>query len=210
MGDFNAKIRKQTNMSEVAIGSFGINGRNERGQTLIDFLHNQKLYVMNSFFQKKLHRRWTWVNPNGRTKNEIDFFITTRKRFVTDVTVLNKFGIGSDHRAVRATVRINASNERQKMIRKKQQIKWETPEDIDAYNTFLTESLNTNQSLDINIINKEITGTILKAQQKYCKRDGDKEEKISKNIKDLIRQRRLLVEQQKEDTSEIRTLNRRK
>ncbi|XP_057667257.1 craniofacial development protein 2-like [Diorhabda carinulata] len=123
MGDFNAKIGKQTDMSEVAIGSFGIVGRNERGQTLIDFLHNQKLYVMNSFFQKKLHRRWTWVNPNGRTKNEIDFFITTRKRFVTDVTVLNKFGIGSDHRAVRATVRINARNERQKMIRKKQQIK---------------------------------------------------------------------------------------
>ncbi|XP_057654761.1 uncharacterized protein LOC130893016 [Diorhabda carinulata] len=123
MGDFNAKIGKQTDMSEVAIGSFGIDGRNERGQTLIDFLHNQKLYVMNSFFQKKLHIQWTWVNPNGRTKNEIDFFITTRKRFVTDVTVLNKFGIGSDHRAVRATVRINARNERQKMIRKKQQIK---------------------------------------------------------------------------------------
>ncbi|XP_056633464.1 uncharacterized protein LOC130443041 [Diorhabda sublineata] len=162
---------------------------------------------MNSFFQKKLHRRWTWVSPNGRTKNEIDFFITTRKRFVTDVTVLNKFGIGSDHRAVRITVRINARNERQKMIRKKQQIKWETPEDIDAYNTFLTKSLNTNQSLDINILNEEITGTILKAQQKYCKRDGDKEEKISKNTKDLIRQRKLLVEQQKEDTSEIRTLN---
>jgi len=37
---------------------------------------------------------------------------------VQDVTVLNKFSIGSDHRAVRAKIVMNTRKERSKLIRK--------------------------------------------------------------------------------------------
>jgi len=52
---------------------------------------------MNSFFQKKKYRRWTWKSLNGRTRNEIDYFIADRKYILRDINVLNKFAITSDH-----------------------------------------------------------------------------------------------------------------
>ncbi|PZC74016.1 hypothetical protein B5X24_HaOG208430 [Helicoverpa armigera] len=36
--------------------------------------------MMNSFFQKPPHRKWTWLSPDGFTRNEIDFFMTDKKR----------------------------------------------------------------------------------------------------------------------------------
>lgn len=36
--------------------------------------------------------------PEWLAKNEIDFIITDKKHIVKDVTVLNKFVTGSDHR----------------------------------------------------------------------------------------------------------------
>lgn len=48
--------------------------------------------------------------------NEIDFFRTGRKRNITNVTVLNRFGLASDHRAVRGTVKIHLRNERTKLL----------------------------------------------------------------------------------------------
>lgn len=55
-------------------------------------------------------RRW-------ETKNEIDLLITRRQRSVTDVTVLNRFGVVSDQTAVRQIVWINLKNERTKSLR---------------------------------------------------------------------------------------------
>ncbi len=53
---------------------------------------------MNTQFQKKAGRRWTWRSPDGNTKNEIDYIMTDKPSMVTDVTVINRVNIGSDHR----------------------------------------------------------------------------------------------------------------
>ena len=53
---------------------------------------------MNTMFQKKARRRWTWKSPNGVSKTEIDYLLTNRPDIVTDVTVINQVNIGSDHR----------------------------------------------------------------------------------------------------------------
>ena len=55
---------------------------------------------MNTQFQKKAGRRWTWRSPDGNTKNEIDYIMTDKPSMVTDVTVLNRVNIGSDPRMV--------------------------------------------------------------------------------------------------------------
>ena len=55
---------------------------------------------MNTQFQKKAGRRWTWRSPDGNTKNEIDYIMTDKPGMVTDVTVINRVNIGSDHRMV--------------------------------------------------------------------------------------------------------------
>jgi len=52
-------------------------------------------------------------------KNKIDFFITARKKYITNIIIFIKFSVRSDHRAVRRTVKINIKNMRAKMIRAK-------------------------------------------------------------------------------------------
>lgn len=62
---------------------------------------------MNTFFKKKHQRKWTWRSSEGRVKNEIDFIMTDKKRIFRDVSVINRFNIGSDHRMVRGTLNNN-------------------------------------------------------------------------------------------------------
>ena len=65
---------------------------------------------MNTQFQKKAGRRWTWRSPDGNTiltKNEIDYIMTDKPSTATDVTVINRVNIGSDHRMVMSSVTLN-------------------------------------------------------------------------------------------------------
>src|ERR1700744_4933074 len=77
---------------------------------------------MNSFFTGKIQRKWTWASADGITKNEIDFVITNRKFTVQNVTVLNNFTTGSDHRMVRAKVLLNTRFQRSKLVKKSDMI----------------------------------------------------------------------------------------
>ncbi|XP_030747668.1 craniofacial development protein 2-like [Sitophilus oryzae] len=86
--DFNAKLGTKLDPSETPLGNFGSPGRNDRGDILLNFLLEKNLFQMNSFFHKKPHCRWTWKSPDGRTKNEIDYFITDKRYIFSDVTVL--------------------------------------------------------------------------------------------------------------------------
>ena len=63
--------------------------------------------IMNTQFQKKAGRRWTWRSPDGNTKNEIDYIMTDKPSMVTDVTVINHVNIGSDHRMVMGSIKLN-------------------------------------------------------------------------------------------------------
>ncbi len=71
---------------------------------------------MNTQFQKKAGRRWTWRSPDGNTKNEIDYIMTDKPSMVTDVTVLNRVNIGSDHRMVMGYITLNTRAERRKLL----------------------------------------------------------------------------------------------
>lgn len=88
-GYFNAKVGLRTDNSETALGCFGSEGRNYRSDTLLGFLLQKRLFLMDSFFRKKIYRRWTWQSRDSRTKNEIDYIMTDYKNTVQDVSVLN-------------------------------------------------------------------------------------------------------------------------
>jgi len=116
MGDFNAKVASnQSNDSFVE--TFRHGKRNERGDRLVEFAEINNLCIMNSFFKKNKSRKWTWRGPNGTT-NEIDFILANKARLFQDISVLNKFKTGSDHRLVRGCIKINAKVERWKLMKK--------------------------------------------------------------------------------------------
>ena len=127
MGEFNAKVGGQTNTSERATGCFGLGQRSERGDT------------MNTQFQKKAGRRWTWRSPSRNTKNEVDYIMTDKPSMVIDVTVIN---IGSDHMMVMGSITLNTRTERRKLLNKNTRTRVDTQMIGTKKNTFQLELKN--------------------------------------------------------------------
>ncbi|KAK6762618.1 hypothetical protein RB195_023370 [Necator americanus] len=111
VGDFNAKLGKATE-KEYRIGRFGLGDRNENGNRLAGLLSVARLFHGNSLFMKKDHRRWTWESPNGATRAEIDHILTNRRWCLLDVSVVPSFCSGSDHRLLRAKIRLSHTMEK--------------------------------------------------------------------------------------------------
>ena len=119
MGDFNAQIGKRTNPMETATGKCGLELRNERGDTMVEWATPGKYKIMNTVFQKKAGRRWMWKRTNGVTEIEIDYILTNRPDIVTDVTVISLVNIGSDHRLVMNNIKLDVEVEKKKMMTKR-------------------------------------------------------------------------------------------
>ena len=66
---------------------------------------------------------WTWESPDGKTRNQIDFILTSERNMSKDCGVITKVDIGSDHRMVRAKIVINTRLERIRWSRRKRPIK---------------------------------------------------------------------------------------
>ena len=115
MGDFNAAVRKQQDISEEKLGKFSYSTRNERGNRILEFCEQNSLYVMNTTFKKRAERKWTWKSPDWSTKKEYDLILPSRRQPVNDVHTLTCFNAGSDHRMVRSKVMLNLRKERQSL-----------------------------------------------------------------------------------------------
>ena len=114
MGDFNGKVGKRVD-EEDAVGEFGSGERNERGERVVEFATAQNLKIMNTCFQKSFHRKWTWRSPNGKVFNVIDYILTDKPSLITNVTTINRANIGSDHRMLLCTMKIDTKYERNKL-----------------------------------------------------------------------------------------------
>lgn len=82
---------------------YGYGVRNQRGQRLIDFTLENKIAIINTFFNKKPKHRWTWRLPNGDNKNEIDFIISNKPNMIQNIEVLN-INYSSVHCPIRETI----------------------------------------------------------------------------------------------------------
>ena len=107
------RIGKITNHMETATGKSGFELRNERDDNLIGWATSRKYKIMNTMFQKKAGKSWTWKRPNGVTKTEIDYIITNRTYIITDVTFNNQVNIGSDNIMIMSNIKLDVDVERQ-------------------------------------------------------------------------------------------------
>ena len=109
LGDFNAKIGKETAQDEKETkGTHCLGSRNDRGQMLLDFCLENKLVVGNSLFQQHPRRLFTWTSPDGNTKNQIDY-ILIQNRWRSSLSNAKTYpgaDCGSDHELLVATIRI--------------------------------------------------------------------------------------------------------
>ena len=173
MGDSNAKVGGQTHTTEMATGCFGLGQRNDRGDTLVEWATSNKFKIMNTQVQKKAGRRWTWRRPDGNTNHEIDYIMTEKPSMVTDVTVINRINIESDHRIVMGSVTLNTKAERRKLLNKNTQTRVDTQRIGTKKNTFQLEVKNKFTALeerdDIDSLHMNMTEMIQQSAMSIAK-----------------------------------------
>ncbi|KAI8430992.1 hypothetical protein MSG28_001085 [Choristoneura fumiferana] len=106
MGDFNAQVGAKQCKEEYVLGNFGQGKRSPHGELLVEFLLQHNLTLLNSLYIKNQKNKWTWISPDGNTKNEIDYMTTNFPKAFTDTAVVTKFNFNTNHRMVRSNIRI--------------------------------------------------------------------------------------------------------
>ena len=208
IGDFNAKMGKRTDDTETSLGKFGLGNRNERGETLLSFLLEKNLFQMNSFFYKKDHRRWTWRSPDGKTKNEIDFMITDKKQIFRNVTVLNQFSTGSDHRMLKASIETDLGKERYRMTKKKPRCTWTDPRSINTFEEHINTILENKKGADqnVNTLNNIIIEAIEESQKIHCQEKSNNK-RLSPETQALMEERRKMQSDKSKEHHQLREIN---
>jgi len=115
VGDFNAKVGADSTNNEVC-GRYGLGTANERGERLLDFCHDQGLYIANTAFKHHDRRRYTWQTPGGGYRNQIDY-ILVKKRWMTCITNARAYpgpDCGSDHNMVSANIKLKIKKDTKK------------------------------------------------------------------------------------------------
>ena len=107
MGDFNAKVGEVAD-TECEIGPYGLGERNESGDMLALFCQANEMNVTNTYFQQPLRRRYTWISPGDRCRNQIDYIFIDRYWISTVLNAKTKPGTdcGTDHILVAAKLRM--------------------------------------------------------------------------------------------------------
>ena len=103
-GDMNAQIGKNGNHK------FSLhNSSNRNGQDLTDFTIENRLTCLNTNFQKREGKLWTYTYPNN-TKAQIDYVFINKKRnnSASNCEAYSSFeGVSTDHRIVTAKIRLS-------------------------------------------------------------------------------------------------------
>ena len=64
IGNWTAKVGSQE--TPGVTGKFGLGIRNEAGQRLIEFCHENALVIANTLFQPHKRRLYTWTSPDDQ------------------------------------------------------------------------------------------------------------------------------------------------
>lgn len=75
---------------------------------LIQFCFENQLYIANSHFKKNPKQKWTWMSPNGKVRNEIDFILVKNIKDFSNVQIINTT-FPTDHRLIRVSMLQNCN-----------------------------------------------------------------------------------------------------
>ena len=201
MGDWNAKIGKGVGMDGV-YGPYGIGENNENGERLIEFAASHNLKIANTFFNKKEKRKWTWMSPDSKTKNETDHLLINDTRIVQNVVCLRNFSFPSDHRIVRCTLKFPKRIRYKNYLKNSSQseIKNIVPEhkkrEANKYVEEQTSKFNERtDKLEVEKFYDEIEQVILEARKRYGKKGKTikTDDKITEKTKSMIKERNRMM-----------------
>ena len=125
--------------------------------------------------------------------------MTDQPSMVTDVTVINRINIGSDHRMVMGSITLNTRAERRKLLNKNTRTRVDTQMIGTKKNTFQLELKNRFTALeehdDMDSLNKNMTEMIQQSAMSIAKQaKKQKKPKISSPTRALMKKRREMIE----------------
>ena len=190
MGDWNGKIGgDNTEIEEM--GKHGTGKRNKNGKRVIEFAVKNNMKIANTFFRKKEKRKWTWVSPDQKTKNEIDHMLVNDLSIIEDVSTLARFEFSSDHMISRGRVAFTKRMMYNKSRKKETIVRREVPiSRIQELRETFVQKLEwtTTQNLKVQEMYNKIEGTmraVIKQYGENRKREYT-DDKLSNETKQLL------------------------
>ncbi|CAG4959526.1 unnamed protein product [Colias eurytheme] len=112
MGDLNAKVGSHNLNCEKHMGKHGLGTRNDNGERFVEFCQNHDLVIGGTLFPHKDVHKYSWVSPDGTTRNQIDHLAISRTWRSSLLDVRNRRGadIDSDHLLMIAEVRLKVAS----------------------------------------------------------------------------------------------------
>ena len=196
MGDFNGQIGVRRPEENTIIGPFTYSNkpRSRNGEKITNFAKGNNLIILNTMYKKKKNKMWTWISPDGKIKNEIDFMMTNKSNYFTNFNIISKFNFNTNHRLIRAelkTIQPKKPRPRHKLDKDKlskfqmDQLEVALKEKIKNFKEE-TKNLSTQEKYDWieNTINTQI---------KLCSKSTQQKIWLSTNTINLLEQRNNLI-----------------
>ncbi|CAK1591052.1 unnamed protein product [Parnassius mnemosyne] len=205
MGDFNSQIGKRNKNENNILGPYSTGKRNDNGQRLINFASGNNLHIMNSYYNRKHNRKWTWVSPDGKTKNEIDYILTNKPRVFLNIDVVNQLNYNTDHRMLRGQMYVLEPKTSGKNISNNKK-----PIPLPIADNILESLENnlkaTNNAKDVQEKYDTLVNELNKVENK-ARINKDTKDKIGPEARNLIIQRKSLYEDRKINKKKIEILS---
>ena len=115
MGDFNAKVGSMQDLSEKGIiGKYAYGNRNGNGEELVDFALGNNLKIMNTTFPTHPRRLYTWTEPDGKSKHQLDYISIQKEHseLIRGTRTLPGADCGTDHELLIADMKWKLKSKR--------------------------------------------------------------------------------------------------
>ncbi|GFN84368.1 endonuclease-reverse transcriptase [Plakobranchus ocellatus] len=118
MGDFNAKVGEGASKRQ-GLGPYGLGVRNERGETLLNFCEANDMMILNTWYQQHPRRRYTWISPGDRCRNQIDYMLVQKTWHSSFIKCKTKPGADCDTDHILVVAKMKLKSYRKKSDNKR-------------------------------------------------------------------------------------------